>query len=690
MSLRTPSRPMMTLSLGIVLLVATTIFAQQLGTPTEKDEAAAKLVAKLVGNYHISKTSIDDRISEKLFKRYFEVLDPQKLYFLKADIDGFKRSQYQLDDQIKLGEVKYAYKVFETYLERFKERVTYAHKAIDLTHDFDLDESLSTDTENLEWATTTAALDERWRKRVKYEVLNLKLDDVVGDEARTQLHKRYNNLLRAINDTESSETLETYLSAFTHCFDPHSSYMSPESREEFKIAMRLSLDGIGAALRSEDGFTIVAEIVEGGAAFDDGRLAIGDKIIGVGQEEGDIVDIVEMKLSKVVRQIRGKRGTKVRLRVKKKESGDVVVYELTRKKIDLSKSSAVRGEVVDASAWLGSSFKNINIGVINIPSFYRDFQGAQLNLRDFKSTARDVKKVLKEFEERGDVDAVIVDLRSNGGGALTEAIEVSGLFIDEGPVVQVKNPLGKVSVHADEDAGENYQGPLVVVCNRLSASASEIFAGAIKDYGRGLVVGDTTTHGKGTVQNVMPVDTRTIRLPFNSDKDIGALKLTIQQFYRVNGASTQNRGVRSHVVLPSMLDHMELGEQYLDNALAFDQIDVAQSAAYRMINPAIVNKLSMASKKRVADDTEFQELQDDIDRYLARKNRKSVTLNEAELRKEREEDKKENEKEEKKEEGVTGLNKEQPIFPDNYYNKELLRITADYLSELQAAQTAGR
>ncbi|MBM81408.1 MAG: tail-specific protease [Planctomycetaceae bacterium] len=687
MSLRTPSRPVITLSLGMVLLVATTIFAQQLGTPSKEDQKTARLVARLVAKYHISQSKIDDQISERLLKRYVELLDPQKLYFLETDIADLQKYRHQLDDLVKAGNVDFAYTVFSLYLQRFEERVAHAHKMIDAEHDFSLDEVLVTDADTLGWAKTPADLDDRWRKRVKYETLNLKLEDVVGDEAKERLHKRYRTLVKAIKDTEDSEKLETYLSAFTHCFDPHSSYMSPESREEFKIAMRLSLDGIGAALRSEDGFTIVADIVEGGAAFDDGRLKVGDKIVGVGQAEGDIVDIVEMKLSKVVRQIRGKRGTVVRLRVKKGESGEVVVYELTRKKIDLSKTSAVRGEVIDVSDRIGSS--SAKIGVINIPSFYRDFQGAQLNLPDFKSTARDVKKQLAKFAQRGDVDAVMIDLRSNGGGALTEAIEVSGLFINEGPVVQVKDPTGRVRTHEDEDAGEAYRGPLVVVCNRLSASASEIFAGAIKDYGRGLIVGDTTTHGKGTVQNVMDVNTRAFQLPFNNEKEVGALKLTIQQFYRVNGDSTQNRGVRSHVVLPSMLDNMELGEQYLDNALEFDQIDVAPSPSYGMINDKIAKKLAAASQKRIQNDDEFNKLQTDIDHYLSRKNRKSVTLNESKLREERDKDKKEEDEKEEKKEG-TGINEEEPIFPENYYNKELISIAVDYLAELKGTETAGR
>jgi carboxyl-terminal processing protease len=430
--------------------------------------------------------------------------------------------------------------------------------------------------------------------------------------------------------------------------------------------------------------TVVAQIVAGGAAEKDGRLKVGDKIVAVGKEDGDWQDVIEMKLNKVVRLIRGERGTKVRLRVVK-EGGDTVEYTLTRQMIEL-KASEVKGEIIQ----LGDRIPELKsrIGVINIPSFYRDFSGAQEGKDDFKSTARDVQKVLKEFQEQGGVDCIVVDLRMNGGGALSEAIEVSGLFIDRGPVVQVKEQNGRIKSHDDDDQGVEYAGPLVVLCNRLSASASEIFAAAVKDYGRGIVVGDTTTHGKGTVQNVMPVASQMFRV-LPGAKDRGALKLTINQFYRVNGDSTQNRGVQSDVVLPSLIDHMDLGESFLENALAFDHIAAAHHADYNLANPQIVAAVKEASQKRVAGDPKFQQREKDIARYLTRKNRKTVSLNEEALKSEREEDKAARDVEKEEEERETKAD-QLPVFGKSEYDNEVLHVAFDYASLLKAAKTAAR
>ena len=678
MKLTRPSRAASTLVLGVVLLVATTIFAQQLTKPSEEAAHTARVICTMVNKYHINHGEVDDTIAPKLFDRFVNLLDPQKLYFVASDIEEFRSNRMKLDDQVKSGDVSFAYNVFNRYSDRVSERVKDAHRFVDLPHDFTADEEMITDSEDLAWAKSQEDISERWRKRVKYEVLTFKLDGKDIEETRDRLHKRYRTIKRSIDDTESSEVLEMYLSSLTHCFDPHSSYMSPETLEEFRIAMQLSLDGIGAALRSEDGYTFVASVVKGGAADKDGRLEVGDKIIGVGQETGDIEDIVEMKLSKVVRRIRGKRGSKVRLQCVKEDSGETVTYELVRQKIEL-KESAVKGEILNTKDRTG---RDARIGVINIPSFYRDFKGAEQGLDNFKSTARDLQKVLLDFKDRGGVDAIIVDLRYNGGGALSEAIEVTGLFIDEGPVVQVKETGSRVKTLIDEIPGA-FNEPLVVVCNRMSASASEIFAGAIKDYRRGIVVGDETTHGKGTVQNVMPVGLNMFSF-FNNRKDRGALKLTINQFYRVNGDSTQNLGVKSDIVLPSLLGNMDVGESSLDNALAFDRIAASDFEKLAYVNGDVIGKLTRSSKQRVGADEEFQKIQKDIKEYLDRKNRKTVTLNEEKLRKEREDDKKKEEKEEDEEED------EGPVLPETAYNDELLNIAIDYAELLGTRKTAKR
>lgn len=693
MKLKTPSSASLTLTIGITLLVATTIFAQQLSKPSADDEITTKLVCRLLSQYHINQAKIDDGISSKLLDTYLKALDPQKLYFTQSDIDAFNTYRNQLDDQLLNGDPSFAYAAFDIYKKRVAASLEMADKLIDSDFDFSIDESITVDPDVLEWSKSPAESAERWRKQVKLGMLNLMLDDTKIDEARDRMHKRYRILKRTIDEIENIEKLEMYLSSLTHCFDPHSSYMSPQTLEEFRISMELSLDGIGAALRSEDGYTVVAQIVPGGAADKDGRIKVGDKIIAVGQGDGEFIDIVEMKLSKVVRQIRGKRGTKVSLRVQKEDTNETVVYELTRQKIEL-KSAEVKGEIIDTST--RGLARADRIGVINIPSFYRDFRGAQRGDDNFKSTARDVEKVLMQFRDQGGVDGIVIDLRDNGGGALSEAIEVSGLFIDEGPVVQVKEQDGDIKSHDDLISGQTYTGPLVVICNRHSASASEIFAGVIKDYQRGIVIGDTTTHGKGTVQNVMPVSNQMFR--FINSQDRGALKLTINQFYRVNGDSTQNHGVRSDVVLPSLIDHMDEGESFLDNALAFDRIRPARYRPVHMVTAELISGLQQASAARIAASPEFQSLQRTINRYLERKNRKTISLNESAVKKEREQAKLEAEQgaggteklvdEDAEEKSSEDADAEAPVFAEGYYNKEILALTTDYIASLKAMRTA--
>ncbi len=677
------SRAKTALTVGLMALVATTIFAQQASTTTAADQDTAKYVSSMISKFHISQKPLDDRISAMLVQRFVKELDPQKLYFVKPDIDGFAKYRDHLDDYLKQGKADFGYEVFALYLKRLDERLAVAHKLIDAPHDFALDESMVIDGDQLAWSADAAEANERWRKRVKYDLLTLQLDKVSAEDGRKRLHKRYDTVKRSAHDMEDNEVLEMYLSSMAHCFDPHSSYMSKQSVEDFEIQMRLSLQGIGAALQAEDGVTVVKQIVAGGAAEKDGRLKVGDKITAVGQEEGDFQEILEMKLNKVVRLIRGDGGTKVRLRVLK-ETGETVVYELTRQTIALT-SQEVKGEIIQTGERVPGT--KGRVGVINIPSFYRDFGGAQQGKDDFKSTARDVLKVLNDFRTQGGVDAIVVDLRMNGGGALSEAIEVSGLFIDRGPVVQVKEQNGRIKSHDDEEPGVEYSGPLLVLCNRLSASASEIFAAAIKDYGRGIVIGDVTTHGKGTVQNVMPVSSQMFRM-LNGSKDRGSVKLTINQFYRVNGDSTQNRGVESDVVLPSLIDHMDLGESFLENALAFDHIAPAKFAAYGYNTPQVVAALKEASQKRVAVDPKFQQVAKDIERYLARKNRKTVSLNEEAMKRERDDDKAAKEVEKEEEENETKSDK--PVFAKTEYNNEVLQIALDYSSQLKAAKTAAR
>ncbi|MEM7811957.1 MAG: carboxy terminal-processing peptidase [Planctomycetota bacterium] len=683
------------------LLVSTVAFAKPAfsapAAPTREHVETIQLVGSMLQRYHLRDVRIDDEVSRRLLDRFIEQLDPLKLYFLSSDIAQFAPFATQLDDRLKRGDASVAFQIYDLYLRRLGERVAFADQLIETDFDFAADESIVTDPDMLVWARTPAELNERWRKRIKAEVLGLRLEDVPLEEIRTRLHRRYKNIAIIRGQPEADEIVESYLSALTHIFDPHSSFLSKSTLEEFRISMELSLEGIGAALRFVDGKTVVQEIIAGGAADADGRLAVGDTIIGVAQsDDAEFTDVVEMPLSKVVKLIRGKSGSVVRLQVEKK-AGDIAEYGLTRQTIEL-KSSAVSGRVIETNERVGGGA--IRVGVINIPSFYRDFRGAQANSPDFKSTSRDVRKALAEFEADGGVDAVLIDLRGNGGGALAEAIEVTGLFIDRGPVVQVKEQDGTIKSHADRDPGVAWGGPLVVVTNRLSASASEIFAGAIRDYDRGIIVGDESTHGKGTVQNVLSVPPQLLRF-LGQRNERGALKLTIQQFYRVNGDSTQNRGVPSDVVLPSLLDHLELGEEYLDNALEFDQIPAARGyGSLGLVNEQVIAKLRASSAGRIRADEGFGELSDAIAAYEERKDRVETSLNEAVRRAEREAlgeeldeadiDPSLAEPEEGAEEAESDDIAEPEIFAAGYYNDELVRITVDYVELLNPATTASR
>lgn len=680
------------------------IFLADNFAPAESiDESTTKLICEMLAENHISHPSIDDKVSSMVFTEYIKGLDSQKQYFYKSDIEQLKLQEKRLDDQLRSGDVSFAFDAFNLYKKRVKERVNVALELIKQDHDFTVDEYLITDGDELDWAQSETELNDRWRKRIKYDILNIKLaneknakdnEKAAPDAEQKPVHdpvdrltKRYERLYTNLGQTKDFEVFEMYIGALTHSLDPHTSYMSPQTLEDFQIQMSLKLTGIGASLRSEDGLTVVHRIIPGGAADKDGRLEEGDTILRVGQQgqtEDQFEDIREMKLNHVVRFIRGEVDTEVQLEVQKGKTNEIVIYKLTRKEVEL-KEDAVTGEIIDLKDRVPNG--KGRIGVIKIPSFYHDFSGDTSENGGGRSTARDVLQVLIDFQEQTknseELDGIVIDLRDNGGGALSEAIRVSGLFIEDGPVVQVKDKDRQVSVHDDDNSLVAYRGPLVVICNRLSASASEIFAGVIKDYNRGLIVGDETTHGKGTVQHVVPVQRSTFGFPVG--KANGALKLTIQQFYRVNGESTQNRGVESDVTLPSILDHGELGEKYLDNALKFDKIDIAKHDNFGMVAPDIVTMLQKRSTQRVSQDDGFAKDLKQIARYEERKNRKQVPLNEEALRQDRAEDLAEEDS--LAEAVIESANKEDgPIFPDEHYNNEVLNISADYISLLQSRE----
>ncbi len=664
-----------------ILAAAAPSLARPTG-PSARDRQIALAVSLLMERQHLSQRELDDEISQRGLDALLKSLDPWKLYLLQSDVDEFMAQKDSLDDMIKRGDITFAHSIFERFLQRVRERSVIALQQIDASHDFTVDETMIRDREAAKYATNNEESIERWRKRVKYDLLTEITDEVDLPEAQDKLRKRYRSIERRWDQTDNDELLELYLSAITSGFDPHSTYMSPSTLENFEIAFRLKLDGIGASLRSVDGYTEVHEIISGGAADTDGRLKKGDQIIGVGQgETGELTDIVDMKLNDVVKQIRGQKGTVVRLEVRPiANPKQRVTYNITRDEIKLSNQEARKAVIDWGTKPNGQPFR---VGVISLPSFYMDMEGARAGDPNFKSTTRDVRRLLEELN-REEVDAVVVDLRFNGGGSLTEAVNMTGLFIDKGPVVQVKGPTGRTQPYVDPEAGMVWSGPLVVLTNKFSASASEIFAGAIQDYGRGIVIGDEATHGKGTVQQLYDLGDAIFRIA--NKPNLGALKLTIQQFYRPDGDSTQMRGVVSDVKIPSLTEHLEVGEEDLDFALKFDRVEALSHEQYGMVDTNVVNDLRDRSTNRIKQSSDFAKEARRIAKFEEQKDRESVTLNKQQFIAEREELDADKETEETFEKLSDS---DRPVFDiEDYYNKEALEITVDYLNLLKNNRVA--
>ncbi|MGV3482981.1 MAG: carboxy terminal-processing peptidase [Planctomycetaceae bacterium] len=648
--------------------------------PGDKDALVARYVSRLLPKKHISGRQVDDQVSSRALDTFVKMLDPMKLYFLKSDINEFERYRSRIDELILEGDLSPAYNIFTRYLQRVNERVQVAQTLLTQEMDFTVDESIVIDPKAADYAATAEQSYDRWRKQIKLNILDLKDEGKTVEEAREQLSRRYTRYARRWAQTDADELLELYLTSVTMAYDPHTTYMSPGSLEDFQIMMRLNLEGIGAALREKDGYTVVSNVIAGGAADKDGRLKEDDYIVSVGQgTTGEMVDIVELPLKQVVDQIRGRAGTTVRLGVKKGGAGEVEVYQIVRAQVELEESAA-RGKVIEHETPDGTG--KLKLGYINLPSFYLDMDGARNNTADFRSSTRDVRKLLEGFRNEG-VDGVVLDLSKNGGGSLTEAISLTGLFIDRGPVVQVKNSNGSVQDYADEESGVAWNGPLVVLTSKFSASASEILAGAIKDYQRGIVIGDPTTHGKGTVQTLMDLG----REVFHNDRtNLGALKVTLQQFYLPDGDSTQRAGVSSDVILPSITSVLEgIGEADLDYALEHDRVKAAKHRVYNMVPGNLVTTLRQNSIERVGKEPEFMELMRRRDLYVRTKEEKSLSLKEDEFMARRKEldAQKEAEKEELELEKSAEI-----VFRDYFYNREALNIAHDYVVGLREQNLA--
>lgn len=661
------------------LVAITTLWAIPAG-PKANDRQVTRVVSSLMLGQHLSKHPIDDEISQRGLNLYLKSLDPMKVYFTQADINEFQKKQSDLDDMLKAGDISFAYTIFNRLLERIDERVKMVNGMIDEKHDFTVDEELNTDPDAVSYAKDEAEMRDRWRKRIKYDLLVLKADKVDPKTASERLHRRYSSFAKRMQQTDSDEILEMYVTAMTSAFDPHSTYMSPSSLENFRIMMGLELEGIGAALQMTDGYTVITKIIPGGACEKCKDVVVEDRVISVGQgDEGEMVDVVDMKLNDVVKMIRGKAGTTVRLGIIPNGGTESKIVKITRAKIELA-DSAARGEVIeDGEKPDGSKYK---VGYIDLPSFYMDMEGAREGKEDFKSTTRDVRKLLDGFREKG-VDSVVLDLRRNGGGSLSEAISLTGLFIDQGPVVQVKDPDGAVQHLDDMEKGVAWNGPLVILTSKFSASASEILAGALQDYNRALIVGDESTHGKGTVQSLLDLGQQLFRI--GNPPNLGALKITMQQFYRPNGDSTQKRGVLADVVLPSLTDHMDVSEADLDYALAFDQVPAARFKRVDMVSKDVIEELKKSSAQRCQQSADFGKLLKNIDRYVEQKAKKKITLNEAKYFAQRAELDAEKEEEKQFEEQTNGSKE---IVKKDYYFKEILAITLDYTQKLKDSKLA--
>ncbi len=577
------------------------------------DNTTRNIVDALASRHYVS-TNLDDELSEKIFASYLDDLDPSRSYFLASDIDEFSQYRKSFDNLLRRGDVMPAFEIFNRYhlrvVDRFESILAMLDEGVE-QFDFTIDEELVLDRSESPWATNVSELDELWRKRIKHAVLNLKLAEKEPEAIQELLTKRYKNRLDRTLQTNSEDVYQLYMNSFTRTYDPHTQYFSPRTSENFNINMSLSLEGIGAVLQREDEYTKVVSIVPAGPADKGGQLFPNDKIIAVGQgEEGEMVDVVGWRLDEVVQLIRGKKDTTVRLNVIPAgitDASQSQIIAITRNTVQLEEQSA-KAEIIEVEQF-GSTHK---IGVVDIPTFYIDFKAYQQGDRNFKSTTRDVARLLDELMEE-DVDGIVIDLRDNGGGSLQEARTLTGLFIDRGPTVQIRSKSNRIDILNDRDIRTFYDGPLAVLVNRLSASASEIFAGAIQDYERGIIIG-SQTFGKGTVQSLLPLNR-------------GQLKLTQAKFYRISGDSTQHKGIIPDVLYPSDYDPEAIGESALEDPLPWDRIN---ATGYRVTNDItpLLPELRDMHEQRVLDDPEFAYVRDAVEYRRARADENTITLNE--------------------------------------------------------------
>jgi carboxyl-terminal processing protease len=589
--------------------------------PSIDQRYATNLATKFLTNWHYKDTRLDDELSSEIFDGYLELLDPNRVYFLAADIEMFERYRAGLDDALRHSDLLPAYEIFNVYVDRVRQRANYSRARVQQPFDFTIDEYYPFERKDANWARSTQELDQLWRLRVKNDYLRLQLTDKEGTAIVETLTERYDNLERRINELNTQDVFQFFMNAFAQSIEPHTAYLSARSSANFEISMKLSLEGIGALLGRVNEYTTISRVVVGGPAAQDGRLKAGDRITAVGQgREGKMVDVIGWRVDDVVDMIRGPKDTVVRLEVLPEDvsiSGPTSVIDIVRNEVKLEEQAA-KSEIIELPVE-GSADEVVKIGVIDLPVFYLDFTGRAQNRPDYRSSTRDVRKLIVELEDQG-VQGIVVDLRNNGGGSLLEATTLTGLFIDKGPVVQVRNSSGRISLEEDVESGMAWSGPLAVLVNRYSASASEIFAAAIQDYGRGLIIGEPT-FGKGTVQSLLDLDDYAP----SDTPGMGQLKITMAQFFRVNGGSTQNRGVVPDIRFPSAGDPEKYGERSYDNALPWTSIDPARFDPSGDQNH-MVAVADSRHRGRIGQNQEFSWLLSDIDDYNIHSKETEVSL----------------------------------------------------------------
>lgn len=692
--------------------------------PDDQQSLALRQVVGLIENYNYKQIKIDDSISSIILDRYIKALDPSKYYFLESDIKEFEQYRTSLDDDFKNGDLSAPFYIFNVYLKRYNDRIDYSLAQIKAKYDFNQNDTYVYDREKMPWVSSTTALDDIWKKRVKYELVNLKITGSDASKNIETLTKRYQGLKTQAAKFNNQDVFQILMDSFTEAIDPHTNYFNPRNAETFNQEMSRSIEGIGATLQLDNEVTKIVSVVPGGPAFKSKQINAGDRIVAVAQgTNGEFEDIIGWRIDNAVAKIKGPKGTTVRLKiipVGQDMSSKPVIITLVREKVILADQSAKK-----TVKTVQSDGKPYKIGIIDVPGFYADWEAARAGDKNYKSTTRDVRLLIDTLKNIDKVDAIVVDLRANGGGSLPEAIDLTGLFIDKGPVVQVREYNKEVSVNADKDPGAVWTGPLGVMIDRLSASASEIFAGAIQDYGRGIVMG-TQTYGKGTVQRVISLNdmldssilqrmmsaiaatkTKTVNVK-KDEKDsgtvtivdkngvpqLGQLNLTMGKFYRINGSSTQHKGVVPDFSFPSIYPLDKIGEDTEPSALPFDVIKPSNYQAVANLTDLKANLLKMHNE-RMATSVDYKILQEDILESKKREGETSITLNEAKLKKERDD------LEAKSYERLNKLRASRGLAPVkkgdktikeeafDFVQDESLKIMVDLMKMTEGAKTAG-